>query len=107
MHAHEVVIQADVRDLFVVHLGLETNCSEVWQIYCALHLDLTIAPTKFRLVTDTAEWAGGEKFVVIVTYLVKADQERANDAAETTLLTVFPSPRKFLLTASVQRESRS
>ena len=41
------------------------------------------------------------------TYLVNEDQARAKEAADMTLPTVFPSPRKFLLTASVQRESRS
>jgi len=42
-----------------------------------------------------------------VTYLVNEVQVRAKEAAEMTEPTVFPSPRKFLLTASVQRASMS
>ncbi len=48
MHVHEVVIKADVGDPFVVHEGLKSNGAEVGQVNSALHIDLTIAPTKFK-----------------------------------------------------------
>lgn len=48
VHVHEVVIQADVGDPFVVHKGLESNGAEVRQVNSALHVDLTVTPAKFK-----------------------------------------------------------
>ena len=48
VHVHEVVIQADVGDPFVVHKGLESNGAKVRQVNSALHIDLTVTPAKFK-----------------------------------------------------------
>ena len=48
VHVHEVVIQTDVGDPFVVHKGLESNGAEVRQVNSALHVDLTVTPAKFK-----------------------------------------------------------
>ena len=55
VHVHEVVIQAYVGDPFVVHKGLESNSAEVWQVDRALHVDLTVAPAKFKKLVTVVE----------------------------------------------------
>jgi hypothetical protein len=48
-HVEELVIDLDVGDALVVHQGLEADRTEVGQVYSALHLNLTVAPTmKFK-----------------------------------------------------------
>jgi hypothetical protein len=52
MHVHEIVVQSNVGNSFVVHEGLESNSAEVWQVDSALHVDLTVAPAKFKKVSN-------------------------------------------------------
>lgn len=59
-HVEELVVDLDVSDALVVHQWLEADRTEVREVYSALHLNLTVAPTmKFkRLVTDNDRgWA--------------------------------------------------
>ena len=42
----EVVVHLHVCNALVVHQGLEANCTEIGEVYSALHFDLTVAPTE-------------------------------------------------------------
>lgn len=46
----EVVIETDVSYFLVVKQWLKAHSAKVWQVYRALHVYLTIAPTKFKLL---------------------------------------------------------